>query len=447
MEDIKFTEGLVRQAGYEEGRCKFVKLDENKTYYLVEDIEIGNDMYVVTPSVSEALKRTERKTVGIIDANGKVLVPCVNSNVAPINDMFIGVSRETLSDEETRESIRAKIKRDLDGDIEFIIDDKSKYDIYKISEGSLELIYEGAVFVVESDGNILVQSEDANDKLVAIYENETKKETINESKPQMPVETFAKVNEKMTDSLEVPEMEEQKEGAPELRDEEIGESTTEVVDDIEFEPSKKEEKEEKEEEKEEKQSDYFQISDIKNVSSIFEKKEPTPSEDEFEESAEIEVEEKAEKEVDVKESSEIKEQMADIASLITAARNKVDGLEKDNDEKENKIKELSSEIKNLEGEITSLNDDKIKQRKIIEEQKEVTEEQNRRITSLTSENKSLKENNVELTNKNKQLQSDKEELKNKISSLEKTLEQVYGEVYDAFSGFRSEDNKSYKKVA
>ncbi len=447
METIKFTEGLVRQAGYEEGRCKFVKLDEDKTYYLVEDIEVGNDMYAVTPSVSEALNRSERKTIGIIDTNGKVLVPCVNSTIAPVNDMFIAVSRETQDDEEKKESIRSKIKRDLDGEIKFILDDKSKYDIYKIVDGSLELIYEGAIFVVENDGNILVHSDEANDKLVAIFENENKKEVINESMPQMPVETFAKVNEKMADTLEVPEMEEQKEGAPELteEDEDIEyEPTPEVVNDIEYEPSKEDEKEEK------TKSDYFQISDIKNVSSIFEKKESSSSSDSVEEPAEVEVaevEDNADKDDDAKASPEIKEQMADIASLITAARKKVDDLEKDSDEKDKKIKELTSEIKNLEGEISSLNDDKLKQRKIIEDQKEVTEEQNKRIASLTSENKSLKENNVELTSKNKSLQSDNDDLKNKISSLEGTIEQVYGEVYDAFSDFRSEDNKSYKKVA
>ena len=126
MENIKFTEGLVRQSGYEDSKCKFTKLEDGKALYLVEDIEIGNDMYVVTPNVSEAIKRAERNTIGIINSKGNIEVPTVNSDVVLINNEYIavGTKKQKETNSEDIKKIKEKIERDLPGEIDFIIVDE-----------------------------------------------------------------------------------------------------------------------------------------------------------------------------------------------------------------------------------------------------------------------------------------------------------------------------------
>ena len=418
MENL-FSEGLVRQPGYEDEKCKFVKLDDEKTVYLVEDINVIDGMYVVSTDVSEALKRKERKTIGIINDEKKTIIPFVNSDVVKINEEFIAIGR---SDEKQDEDgkVKEKLEREIDGDIEFIVNSEDKvYDIYKVVGKNLELIFEKACYVVKDSDNIYVHNSDVNGSLVAIVEKEKKSGKVNESKPQMPVETFAKVNEKMVDSLETPSIEEQKEGAPELKEEE------EVV-----------------EEETTVNSDYFQISDIKNVSPILGPKPDKKEEEELK--VEIPVEnseptpkkEGEEKKID---DTEIENQMADIASLISSARGTYDELIKENESKDSDIEKYRATIEDLEKKVTSLEEEvslgkekSEKQSKVIEELQFLKDEQNKKIDNLTNENKTLTEDN--------------DKLSNKVSNYEDSFKQLYGELYDAFGDTRKDGSKTFTKA-
>lgn len=418
MENL-FSEGLVRQPGYEDEKCKFVKLDDEKTVYLVEDINVIDGMYVVSTDVSEALKRKERKTIGIINDEKKTIIPFVNSDVVKINDEFIAIGR---SDEKQDEDgkVKEKLEREIDGDIEFIVNSEDKvYDIYKVVGKNLELVFEKACYVVKDSDNIYVHNSDVNGSLVAIVEKEKKSGKVNESKPQMPVETFAKVNEKMVDSLETPSIEEQKEGAPELKEEE------EVV-----------------EEETTVNSDYFQISDIKNVSPILGPKPDKKEEEKLK--VEIPVEnsepthkkEGEEKKID---DTEIENQMADIASLISSARGTYDELIKENESKDSDIEKYRATIEDLEKKVTSLEEEvslgkekSEKQSKVIEELQFLKDEQNKKIDNLTNENKTLTEDN--------------DKLSNKVSNYEDSFKQLYGELYDAFGDTRKDGSKTFTKA-
>jgi len=418
MENIKFTEGLVRQAGYEDEKCKFARLEDGKTLYLVEDIEIGNNMYVVTPNVSEAIKRAERNTIGIIDYNGNVEVPMVNNNVVLINDNYIavGTKKEKESDSETIKKIKEKIERDLTSGIDFvIIDEKIEYDVYKVEEGKLNLVFENASIILENEGNLFVHTDNKDDKLVTIFEKEKKEiNTIDEQKPQMPVENFAKVNEKMVDSLQMSNIEEQKEGAPELKEEN---------EEIEEEPV----------EKEENKSEYFSFSDISNENLNFNEIE-TPVETNVEKEVDTGIEMS-----DYDDRLEIENQMADITSLINAGRDRVKELSSERESYKKEIEDLKSRISNLEKENNTINDTVLKQRGIIDELNSVKAKLADKNQRLINENKKLSAENYELSSEN-------ESLKKNVSSLEDTMKDVYGAIYDAFSDIR-EPEKEYRKVA
>ena len=134
--------------------------------------------------------------------------------------------------------------------------------------------------------------------MVTLYEKEKlNKNTIDEQKPQMPVENFAKVNERMVDSIEISDMEAQKEGAPEL----------------------KEETEEETLDKEEVKSDYFTFSDLNNETSSFNQPEDRMENNEGTKEVELEI-------PDYDDRLEIENQMADITSLINAGRDRVKEL-------------------------------------------------------------------------------------------------------------------------
>ena len=131
---------------------KIEGLEDGKTLYLIEDVEIGNNMYVVTPNVSEAIKRAERNTIGIINDNGNIEVPMVNCDVISINDTYVavGTKKEKESNPEDIQKIKEKIERNLSSGIDFIIiDDKIEYDVYKVEEGKLNLVFDNNRLLVQ----------------------------------------------------------------------------------------------------------------------------------------------------------------------------------------------------------------------------------------------------------------------------------------------------------
>ena len=433
MESIKFTEGLVRQAGYEDDKCKFTRLEDGKTLYLIEDVEIGNNMYVVTPNVSEAIKRAERNTIGIINDNGNIEVPMVNCDVISINDTYVavGTKKEKESNPEDIQKIKEKIERNLSSGIDFIIiDDKIEYDVYKVEDGKLNLVFENASIVLENDGSLFVHTDNKDDELVTIFEKENKEtNTIDEQRPQMPVENFAKVNEKMVDSLQISDMEEQKEGAPELKEEAV-DNEIETVNEIK--PV------------EENKSEHFSFSDINTIN-------PEISQIEIEKESEVEEKEESNPELemtnydnrlemsDYDDRLEIENQMADITSLINAGRDKVKELSYERESYKKEIEDLKAKISTLEKENNEINDTVLKQKGLIDELNGVK-------AKLVDKNQRLINENKKLSSENHELLSENESLKKNVSSLEESMKDVYGAIYDAFSDIR-EPEKEYRKVA
>ena len=92
------VKGTVSQAGYEDEICTFIKPDINrkdsfsdKPLYILDDKNISDNMYAVTPNVTEALNRVTRKSIGVMNDNGELLVQLINSDVIKINDRYIAV--------------------------------------------------------------------------------------------------------------------------------------------------------------------------------------------------------------------------------------------------------------------------------------------------------------------------------------------------------------------
>lgn len=438
---LEFIKGLVRQDGYEEAICQFAKLDDEQVVYLVEDIDLGKGLYAVTPNVSEALKRVERKTVGVIDDNGRILIPTSNAEVIKLNDKLFAVKKEIateeLLDEESKDTVEAGIKSELGEEAEFLLSSEEKFDIYEYDEGKLKVVSEDISYVIETKDGIYTNEGTKNSSSKLIIEKQKKEDIIDLDKPQMPVETFAHVNEQLVDSLEVTTLEDQKEGAPELKDEDEQEESIEDKKDLD----------EKKEEVEETKESPFKVQNIdvkNNISSIFDEDKPKETPKPAKENKETGIKFEVPKPKSTEGSSNIKAQMADIASLISAARNRVDSLTKENEENEHSIADMEEKIESLEKELDELKKakarqeeaasaERAKQKQIISELRLLEEHQKEKINLLTNENGSLTQ--------------ERDSLLNKVDNLEDTIREVYGEVYSAFSGMREDQSVALKKVA
>lgn len=103
---ISIAKGKVSQAGYDDAICTFIKADINrkdsfsdKPMYILEDRTISDNMYAVTPSVTEALNRSTRKSIGVMNDEGELIIPIINSDVIKIGEKYVAVKTSSSMEE------------------------------------------------------------------------------------------------------------------------------------------------------------------------------------------------------------------------------------------------------------------------------------------------------------------------------------------------------------
>ena len=377
---IEYANGIIKQKGYPEEKCRFVKANINRKdefadrpLYVLPNINIKEDIVAVTPSVLEALGREERKTIGIINDNGDVLVPMNNTSIIIVNNKYIACNQynpnnkmdptkfqETItSSQEIKDKMRTLVP-----DIEFKCDNyNSKYDLYEIEEdNTLEKVFEGASYIATSNETVYVHTNDPIEETVVFGEKkeEIKMDTnIYEQAPisstkiitdepqiQMPVSTFA-VNSHNFDNLDVtgtyPQI---KPGAPDLieKSEETAPYEEEPADtktnDIKINDTKENNTVEP----------VVSVDYDKQVEPTFEK--PTPTEMEI--AAKTVVEPETKEKITEAENpfkvtpGEKSSQLADITGLVSAVKNKFTNNEKEIAKKEEEINSKEEEIAKLQ---------------------------------------------------------------------------------------------------
>ena len=430
---LELTKGKVSQSGYDDAFCTFIKPGEgrndslsNKALYIAEDKKITDDMYVVTPSVTESLNRVPRKTLGIMNSNGELLVPCTNVDVVTINNKYLAVKTREVNPEINSFANEGARDRILDTNINvrFICEGPEEiYDLYKVQDKTLLKVDEQISYIAVDGDTVYTKNNNINEE-VQVFGNK-----LEEPDVKMPIGALADVTDKPLDRLDVENVEEVKDGAPDLVNEE-------------------------EVEQEMPKSDHFDISEIQNdlneINNDFEKSFDfdTPvvnteleveqeEKTEIEEKPKIEFEEKEEvKEPEEKFSFErekvVKEDkpVGNLNTVVSAVKEKMSRLQDELTEKEENLEDKEKEISKKDRELDELN-------RKLEEMTNQLEENNERMKSMEKEKEENESKIITMENK-------LEEKDSKIAQYQKTMGDIYSEFSEMLD---NSDDKKYYKVA
>ncbi len=444
---ISIVKGTVTQAGYEQAICTFIKADENrkdsfsdKPMYILDDINISDSMYAVTPSVTEALNRSPRRSVGIMNDNGELIVPIINSDVVKLGEKYVAVKTlntmqelENAKSEPNKVAENAEISKQIkdkilaiDPNARFICDDYyGEYDLYEIKDNNLNKVCDNVNYIAINNDIIYAQNNILNDDVQIINKK------IEEPKITMPVELHTNINDQTFDSIEAPiDMEEVKEDAPDLVNEEQKDAfdINEISDDLYSNNYINQE------ENEVNNTDKnFEID--KEEKTIFQKHE----EDNSNKDKNVENEKSSEDIYRLVRSVKVKlEQSADDSK-------KIEELKKENSDFKDENSMLKDENNDLKNENNQLKNESIDLRHENSELKQENNELNTDNLELKDENNKLHDNNEKLNSKIEELDKENSELKRALKESDKKLEMVYKELIGFINNDgRYQENQSLK---
>ena len=448
---INIVQCRIKQDGYEEAIGTLIKADEkrkdsfsDKPLYILEDVNISNNIYAVTPSVTEALNRSPRKSIGIMNTNGDLLVSIVNSEIKKVNDKYISVKTssnleemEAMKSDPTKVQENAEISQQIknkilaiDSNVRFVCDDYyGTYDLYEINNNNLNKVCDNVSYIAVNGDVVYAQTNKVDEEVQVINKE------IEDPNVTMPVGVLADVTNKPFDNLEVEDnMDEVKDGAPDLVNEEskgeafnIDEIQSElsgINNDIEtpvkltttdtsmpIEPNFSEEKIDIPEVDDFKGESF----DVPGVDSFKEEVSNIPVE-EKEEITEVKenVFKKEEKEKDYERNYDFapKEKSSDdIYGLVRSLKIKL-VQSADDDKKIQELEEQKLELKNENSELKNDNSDL---------KREISELKNDNH-QLINDSVDLKHENSELKNENRDLKQEVSEVKEENSELMKEIE-------------------------
>jgi len=470
---IEFSKGIVKQAGYPEVSCKIIKAEINrkdemkdKPLYVVESIPLKAGLYVVTPSISEALSRVERKTIGIMNEQGELLVPMNNSSIISLNDKYVACNAydstrslkvDPLNFQQninTSQEIKEKMKASANTEITFKCDNfNAKYDLYEISaDNKFNKIFEGASYVAISNDTVYAHTNEVMDEVFvygkqeikdtapSLPENKFEKSPIggariidDENKFEMPVAAFATVQDKPLDTLETtPNFTEVKPGAPTLIEDEETKLETEPV------PAKPETPQTK------NVGSFIAVEDnslaIEKDNSFTAVEEKVP--EVVKESTFTAVKEKIPEVVNESTFTAVKEKVPEVAkeSVFTAVADKTPEVAKESastavEDKTvfspaNESKEKVSDMADIAGLVSAVKGKIENSTQKIKEQEQAINRKDKEIENLKEELKKLEEENNQQTKRVEVLIKENQDLSSRTAKLEETVEGVYS----AFSG-------------
>lgn len=105
---MNIQKGLVKDLGYDDTECTYVIGADGTQYYFVDSIKLPNDLKVVTPNVREAVNHEVYASLGVMNKDGVLIVPCENKRVETLVDRFILVEPTKVLGHDVQASIAVK---------------------------------------------------------------------------------------------------------------------------------------------------------------------------------------------------------------------------------------------------------------------------------------------------------------------------------------------------
>ena len=83
---MEIKKGLVQWNGRNDIPCSYIDMEDGSRYYIKQDLSNGN--HIVTTSLLEAVdSMTKAQNIGLIDSEGKLLIPCTNRSIKVVEEV------------------------------------------------------------------------------------------------------------------------------------------------------------------------------------------------------------------------------------------------------------------------------------------------------------------------------------------------------------------------
>ena len=96
---MEILKGTVRDAGYPDTECTYMKIDDSTIYYFINEGELPNGNYLATTVLKEGIGHAPYTKLGLVSKDGNVLIPFENKSITKTHDDLLLVEKTNPSSE------------------------------------------------------------------------------------------------------------------------------------------------------------------------------------------------------------------------------------------------------------------------------------------------------------------------------------------------------------
>ena len=106
---MKIQKGLVKYKDRSDIICTYGITDDGRQFYFLNDSKLSNNNIIVTSSLVEAIDSSVMHTnVGVIDADGNVVIPCENKNIKLVTKDILLVEKSNPTSQSVIEAAETR---------------------------------------------------------------------------------------------------------------------------------------------------------------------------------------------------------------------------------------------------------------------------------------------------------------------------------------------------
>ncbi len=90
---MEILKGKVQDPGFPDTEVTYLKTDDGKTYFFIENGTLKNGNIISTPILKEGIGHAPYTSLGLIDKDGNVLIPFENKNIKSLSDDLLLVEK------------------------------------------------------------------------------------------------------------------------------------------------------------------------------------------------------------------------------------------------------------------------------------------------------------------------------------------------------------------
>lgn len=90
---MEILKGKVQDPGFPDTEVTYLKTDDGKTYFFIENGTLKNGNIISTPILKEGIGHAPYTSLGLIDKDGNVLIPFENKNIKVLSDDLLLVEK------------------------------------------------------------------------------------------------------------------------------------------------------------------------------------------------------------------------------------------------------------------------------------------------------------------------------------------------------------------